>query len=276
MKKIIRSIDELPVAFGIRKYRQLRDLTIEDWGALVTSRFHLRRRLDAALEAFPMTKELQAEVLSLLRSPLPMPSPEDSAEDRTTATDEVYSVNSLNFFSCFSIAHDKSRYGEAISAYERYADYGELTPTQRTMLATPIFLAGTPPCTHLRPLTVPVEVELWAPDTILIDDFKRWLRHVRQQIGTNETTSGRGNHRTELSAETLYAIASSGAIPYIDLCMWADAFGKRIPAPVMAKAITGDEDQNRRIEQTTATWANWLLTPRTTEVLQGQCSARPA
>ncbi len=275
MKKIIRSIDEFPADFDIRKYRQLRDLTLEDWSALVSTRFHLRRQLDAAaLAALAITPQLQAEVLALLASP--MPSLENLSEDRTAAADEVHSINSPTLFSYFSIAYDRQRFGEAIAAYEGYANHGELTAVQREILATPVFLAGTPPYTDLRPLNLPVEVGLWAPDAILIDDFKRWLRHVRQQIGTIETTSGRGNHRTELSAEKLYAIASSGAIPYIDLCMWADAFGKRIPAPVMAKAITGDEDQNRRIEQTTAVWANWLLTPRTTEVLEGQCCARPA
>ena len=98
-----------------------------------------------------------------------------------------------------------------------------------------------------------VDVNLQAPDKVIIDDFSRWLKAARSEF--------------KMPAQKLFTKAKSddliayGVLPYLDLTLWAALEQVRIPYAVMADALFPDAgvDTPYRVRRVTKRYADWAI-----------------
>jgi hypothetical protein len=96
------------------------------------------------------------------------------------------------------------------------------------------------------------------PDELLINQFKEFLVDFRKK-----------NEVLKIKTPAFDRWVSSSALPYIDLTIWADLAGVSIPNRVMADAIFNEgEGGEEDVRKTTMKWAKALMDSATADTLE--------
>lgn len=114
---------------------------------------------------------------------------------------------------------------------------------------------------------VRVEVDLFAPDKLILEDFKHWLAAARSvfEIPT----------RKMFSKSEVAKWADFRLLPYLDLSLWAALEQVIIPYAVLGNALFPDEydvDLPERIRRVTKPKAEWAIQWQVIEAMRRQLS----
>lgn len=110
-----------------------------------------------------------------------------------------------------------------------------------------------------------VEVNMHAPDSLIIDDFRKWLIAAREVF--------------EIPAKNLFTESDMDSwakfqiLPFVDLSNWAKLEDVKIPDPVMGAALFPNEydvSLSERIAKVVRPKANWLTRSSVVNAIQAQ------
>jgi len=102
--------------------------------------------------------------------------------------------------------------------------------------------------------TLHVEVNLLAPDKLILADFKSWRGAARKKFKMPA--------RSEFSAASRQAWVKARVLPYLDLTLWAALEQETIPEQIMLHALYGDEIvPDGKLKRTVKKHAHWLIRP---------------
>lgn len=111
-----------------------------------------------------------------------------------------------------------------------------------------------------------IEVDLGAPDKLIIEDFRNWLKAARRVYSIEMK-----NYFTESMRSDW---AEFGVLPYLDLSIWARANSVNITDAVMGDALfpneVGEIDLEERMRKVVRPKANWLMTPTIIQAIETQ------
>lgn len=98
-----------------------------------------------------------------------------------------------------------------------------------------------------------VEVDMFVPDSLIMDDFKKWLKAARDIFDMPS--------RNIFSDADMKSWAKKQVLPFLDLTIWAKYRKAKIPDPVMGAALFPDEydvSLSERIAKVVRPKAKWL------------------
>lgn len=99
-----------------------------------------------------------------------------------------------------------------------------------------------------------LDVDLSAPDHLILSELKRTLPGIREYLGLPD-------NGVKYSKAKIKGILESKVIPYMDLTLWANSEGKVIINRVMAAALYPDHTKGEEHIRTTAkTWFERVIT----------------
>jgi len=116
-----------------------------------------------------------------------------------------------------------------------------------------------------------LEVNMFAPDSMIIDDFKKWLKAARKQFDMPA--------RNMFTPANMESWADNRVLPYIDLMIWAKFEGVGIGQETMGETIFPDaviidpdnpKDPASRIRKTVSVMAEYLMRPSVVDAINAQ------
>ncbi|WP_186081416.1 DUF6387 family protein [Burkholderia gladioli] len=110
------------------------------------------------------------------------------------------------------------------------------------------------------------KVDLMAPDSELVDDFKHWLAQARKDRGIEQTSDA-------FTSADLRLWTEMRVLAYLDLCIWAELHGVTINLNVMGLALFPDEFNiglGERVRKVVAREARRLMNMETLRSMQSQ------
>lgn len=84
---------------------------------------------------------------------------------------------------------------------------------------------------------IPLMVDLRYPNEVLVNHFKAYLQTIRQDPRGNPPEAGK--HSPDLAAWT-----SQGLLPCMDLILWANELGNKMPIRLFVKAVNAGPDDD--------------------------------
>jgi len=99
-----------------------------------------------------------------------------------------------------------------------------------------------------------IEVNMFAPDSLIIDDFRKWLKAARKIFDLPSSNL--------FSDANINSWARNKILPFLDLTTWAQFEGVKIPDPVLGAALFPDEydvSLSERIAKVVRPKAKWLI-----------------
>jgi hypothetical protein len=256
----------IPPEFNREKYAGLIGQSAYVWHSVLSKRSDLNNRVDNEFRTSGVSDKVKSDVLAMLANP--MPSERDIAEGKKFGSHEDYNreadgIQYLVMYDMLRVSDDRHRYGPAIAAYR-----GNGKGSDPALIHKPVYLVGKNAA--LTPVMVEVKVNMTAPDDILIDDFRQWLRITRESIAKEQSKPAKRRRSSPMTQSELDKQVLLGVIQYIDLALWAKAFSVRLTAPQYAKAIFGNLLQVRRISRFKSKDAAELLDKDYLDRLDGQ------
>lgn len=109
-------------------------------------------------------------------------------------------------------------------------------------------------------------VDLMAPDDVIVDDFRRWLAQARQRMGI-------APRPLSFAQSDIDNWVKMRVLAYIDLTAWARAHDFEIPLPVIGRALFPDEFDiglADRVRKVVARDARYLMSMETIRSMQSQ------
>lgn len=122
------------------------------------------------------------------------------------------------------------------------------------------------PILHYDPY-LHLEVSIQAPDSIIIDNFKEWLKEAKKAHGSSL--------RNFFTPKEIKKWSKNQLIPYIDLTLWARLEGVKITDAVMGNALFPneyDKDRTAMIADTVRPKAKWLVQTSVVSAIMKQIS----
>ena len=110
-----------------------------------------------------------------------------------------------------------------------------------------------------------VEVDLSAPDQIIVKDFRAWLKTARRTYSIESKNSFTESMRQDWS--------DYGVLPYLDLSFWARANNLPLTDAVMGNALFPDSDvvsNVERVRKVVRPKAKWLMNPSVLQEIEAQ------
>lgn len=110
-----------------------------------------------------------------------------------------------------------------------------------------------------------VEVDLSAPDQIIVKDFRAWLKTARRTYSIESKNSFTESMRQDWSGY--------GVLPYLDLSLWARANNLPLTDAVMGNALFPDSDvvsNVERVRKVVRPKAKWLMNPSVLQAIEAQ------
>ena len=270
------STKELPAWFKLSRYDKLDQIELRDWFPNLAIRsFYLRKKCD--LEKY--RKEIEAQLHENGNRPLICPYDPAFVEawildprhiDRETPLKTltvkpmtVYDVAWLFGWVSAGKVELTRRISEAAGDLNR----GDIDDETYEFLRQPInvLTKHSPEKIFASEGCLSVDVDLAAPDKVIIDDFSRWLAAARSEF--------------DLPAQKVFTEAKRDdlvnyrVLPYLDLTLWAGLEQVTISHAVMADALFPDVtgvDVNYRVRKVTKRHADWAIDWSTIESLARQ------
>lgn len=269
----IKRADQLPDWFDIRKYEALRGLDLLGWERQLRVRAllwcHLQDKgRDQVADWFGQwLRRLAADPIVSpgddWRAVEGLPRPTDQASLRSLQVMDAY-----QHYRAFATDDlDPTHFQRLREACEA-ALLGEATPAQDTMATRAYDLALQDGGLSQEGLCTLV-VDLSASDEQILADLRQWLGQVRRLTGYTAPAQNFTPHQFE-------TWIAAGAIPYIDLHLWACWQGRSITQNALGEALFPAEraaDTTERIRRTTRPKAEYLLREQTLSALSAQAEA---
>jgi hypothetical protein len=261
MKKIlVNSLSELPSEFDLAKYAGASRFGLADWTAAFSFRTLRRSALKtwrgSALQAQndQNEAEMRLAIEYLWRNPL---LPSDVAEtyastsmDKHLSDRQVRDQSTMEGLeSMWEVGHDArmKRFADAMritDAQVGVRDEAERDAASRLLWDTPMWKAQQESRID-DGCTVAAIVNLQAPEDLLVEDFRRWVREIK-------TARGLAVPRRAVSAADMKSWSDNQILPYLDLTFWADVNGFLITQQLLGDVLFPDGEMNRaeRIRKT--------------------------
>ncbi len=264
--------------FDVDRYIDAKSFGVKEWY------FVLSRRA-ISLEIFPKTKRLEI-VRYVIETPLLTQGPFTSDIFPRTVRD----VSVLSAWIAKEIISANEMAREACEAWEKLSNEGDPTPlvsdeekdewlihaatAHATPGTNPIINSGYSELLALDGLSqasyVFAEIDLYAPDSTIINDFKTWLHEKRTSI-----TFARSPVRL-FSEKELGRWGQQKILPYIDLMMAMREFGVTLPNHQIGEILfpnVSDVDVAEKVRKTVAPLAAEALSCEMREALQRAANA---
>ena len=110
-----------------------------------------------------------------------------------------------------------------------------------------------------------VQVDLSAPDKLIVEDFRTWLKVARREYSIESKNFFTESMRDDWS--------EYGVLPFLDLSLWARANGLEITDAIMGEALFSsrdDVDIVERMRKVVRPKASWLMNPSVLQAIEAQ------
>ena len=290
--RVIRSIRDLPEAFDLQKYDQLKSFDLVQWARQITPRVMTHVMLTKLISAREPSRtpdfdeylrtrrdEFADYARTLIERPIVPPLAGDRKDEHIdvwrsrleSKPFDTYTVHAMEgSWACGLVEEIKSGnpIWEPIISATAAMSNGKATPTEQEIAATPVDVVYRDSGLNNAGWTH-VVVDLAATDDQIIADFRRFLPSYRKLLGIQVRAQG-------VTEKDFATWISAGVIPYIDLQLWSLAENCSITQNILGQAIFPDEyetDTTERIRRTTRPKADQILTSEFEAALAMQVAA---
>ena len=273
----LRSItfEELPAWFDLDRYHELAEFELDDWLINLTWRAAFLNWLGDQIEEF--RTEIEDRFQSNQGRPLAKrrTKPYDWANDRYSRGPESHpelktaTVRSLSVLNVAQIikwgAEGNYEFSKKLCGAAEQMDSLDWSSDFQRFMSEPFDLQERSEIMGTDFGDVKAEIDLFAPDDVIIADFPKWLGSARKVF---EIPSQRMFSDAQLSKWVEFRI-----IPYMDLTLWAKLEKVNISYAVLGNALFPDEfdvDLPDRIRRVTKPQADRLTQSRVIEAMVRQ------
>lgn len=263
MAKVERASD-LPEWFDIGKYNDCESFGAIEWFDQLSRRAKLFESNAAWMSPLSISKIDRPEVLSVWRA-LTFGEYESIQSDPLRKRDAqcleradsqpISSIGTIDFF--YQRMRDSVAARDGLCPVEKSLRWNALDDSSiagidaiRAAQNYPLYFEAYPP---QRPPHAVIRVDLGATDSALKKSFDSWLAQARAELPAD----------VRKPANPIYSKwARYGLLPYLDLRLWEEGTGNKIPDRVMSRAISRNEHYEmgeENIRKTLAPLANRLM-----------------
>lgn len=265
------STKELPAWFKLSRYEKLDRIELRDWlpNLFMRARYlsgnrileEHRRQIECLLRenTWPplIVSFNDKDIRATMKLPRMDPTkPLETATVQSLQAGAIVVISNMIFDSKDEFSRQMAEAAEYLKRHNE-GKHKEINEDLENILSQPFELLMK---SHLKDYAASkirerlhVEIDLRAPDKVIIDDFSTWLAAARSEFDLPAQ-----KFFTEAKRDDLIAYR---VLPYLDLTLWAALEQVTIPNAVMADALFPDAgvDAPYRVRKVTKVKADWAI-----------------